>query len=100
MDKEKLLNYAGISTDTEYMKSIDELALLEKMFQGKYNLDIDTDVVPVEELQDRLEAASRALSIANRLRNSDDKRRHLSRVMSNLNTIRSALNHAMKQLGR
>lgn len=100
MDKEKLLSYAGISIDTEYTKSIEELALLEKMFHGKYNLDIETDVVPIEELQARLDAASRALGIVNRLQNPNDKRKHISRVMSNLNTIRAALFHAMEQAGK
>lgn len=99
MDQIRLRKLAGMDTNLleEYEASVKELELLEKRYQGKYNLDIDTDVMPVEEIQKRLEAATRALGIVNKLRDPEYKKQHLGRVMSSLNTIRAALQQAIKQ---
>lgn len=103
MDPKRLRELAGMSTGTEpslmkeYHESMETLTLMEKMYQGKHNLGIDTDVEPIEEIQKRMEAASRALGIANRLRDPEYKKKHLSMVLSSMNTIRAALKHAIKQ---
>jgi hypothetical protein len=99
MDTTRLRKLAGMDTGLmeQYEASAKELDLLEKIYQGKYNLDIDTGVMPIEEIQKRLDAASRALGIANRLRDPEYKKQHLSRIMSNMNTIRAALSHMIKQ---
>ena len=100
MDQDRLRELAGITVDThlseEYTASVKELELLEKMYQGK-RIGIDTDEMSIEEIQKRLDAASRALGIANRLRDPAYRTQHLSRVMSNMNTIRAALHYMIKQ---
>lgn len=99
MDQIRLRKLAGM--DTALMEqleaSIKELDLLEKMYDGRNNLGIDTDAMPIEEIQKRMDAASRALGIANRLRDPEYKKQHLSRIMSNMNTIRAAINYMIKQ---
>ena len=76
-------------------KSEGELDLLERMYQGRHGLNIDTDVMPIEEIQKRMAAASRALGIVNRIKDKEYKKQHLSRVLSNMNTIRAALQRAV-----
>jgi len=99
MDQNRLRRLAGMDTSLmeQYEASVKELELLEKMYQGKHNLGIDTDVMPIEEIQKRMEASSRALGIANKLRDPGYRKQHLSRIMSNMNTIRAALQHMIKQ---
>lgn len=99
MDQIRLRKLAGMDTRLmeEYEASAKELDLFEKMYQGKNNLNIDTDVMPIEDIQKRMEAATRAMGIANKLRDPGYKKRHLARIMSNLNTIRAALSQAIKQ---
>lgn len=100
MDKLRLFELAGVSnTISEQQElSINELELLEKRFQSKYDLSVETEEIPVEELQKRLEASIRALGIANKVRDPEQKKRHLSRIMSNMNTIRNAVQHMLKQV--
>lgn len=93
MDKKRIRELAGIP----YNSATEELDLMEREFQGR-NLSIDTEQVSIEDIQRRLDAASRALGLANRIKNPEDKKLHLSRVMSNMNTIRSALYHMVKEL--
>lgn len=95
MDNERLRKLAGTNEGImqELNESIKELDLLEKMYQGRNNLGIDTDQMSIEEIQKRMDAASRALGIANRLRDPAYKKQHLSRIMSNMNTIRAALKY-------
>ena len=97
MDQLKLRQLAGIDTSVmeDFQASIKELALFEKMYQGRNNLGIDTDTMSVEEIQKRLDATARAVGIVNRLRDPEYKKQHLSRIMSNMNTIRAALNYMM-----
>ena len=51
----------------------------------------------IEEMTKRLEAAKRGLSLANQL-TGDDRRKHQSRVLGNLNRIRARLNRLIQQL--
>lgn len=99
MDQIRLRKLAGMETSVmeEYEASVKELDLMEKMYQGKHGLGIDTDVTPIEEIQKRMEAATRGLGIVNKLRDPEYKKQQLGRVMSNLNTIRAALAQAIKQ---
>ena len=99
MDQSRLRKLAGTDEGImhELHESIKELDMFEKMYDGRHGLGIDTDVMPIEEIQKRMEAASRALGIVNRLRDPQYKKQHLSRVMSNMNTIRAALKQAIAQ---
>lgn len=45
----------------------------------------------------RLEAAKRGLSIANRLRDPEEQKRHRSRIFSNLNRIRNIVNQLQRE---
>jgi hypothetical protein len=101
MDTTRLLQLSGIYNTTllkEYQDSVEELNLLEKLYSGKHNLNIETNTISVEEILHRMEAAKKALSITNRLTDVEYKRKHLSRVLSNMNTIRAAINNMIKQL--
>lgn len=103
MDSKRLRELAGIKSRDqseileEHNESMEELTLLEKRYEGRHNLGIDTDVESIAEIQKRMDAASRALGIANRLRDPEYKKKHLSMVLSSMNTIRAALQHAIKQ---
>ncbi len=91
MDDMRLRKLAGIETTV-----LDELALLEKVYQGKNLSAIDTDVMPVEEVQKRMDAASKAMGLINRLEDPEKRKDHYKRVMANMNTIRAALNYMIK----
>lgn len=98
MDELRLRKLAGIDTSLqEEIQAVEkELDLLEKMYQGK-NVGVDTGALPIEEVQRRMEAATRALGLVNRLRDPEYRKRHVSRIMSNMNTIRAALQYMLKQ---
>lgn len=101
MDQARLRKLAGVDDtklNEEYQASIDELNLLEKTYHSKYDYSVDTETMTIEEMQRRLEAASRALGIANRLRDPTYRKQHLSRIMTNMNIIRAALNHMISSL--
>lgn len=50
----------------------------------------------IEKLTSMLSAATRALGLANKLTNPEEKKKHLSQVMGNLNKIRGALRRTIK----
>jgi hypothetical protein len=52
---------------------------------------VETTGIDATELEKRLDAAKRGLGIANKLKNPIEKKKHLSRILTNLNKIRSAL---------
>lgn len=99
MDTNRLQKLAGMDTNIlrEYDESVKEMELLEKMYPGRHGLNIDTNQISVEEIQKRMEAASRALSIVHRMRDPQYKKQHFARIMSNMNTIRGALKYMMNQ---
>jgi len=98
MDEIRLRKLAGMETSMieDLNANIKELDLFEKMYPGKNNLNIDTDQMSIEEVQKRMDAASRGIGLVNRLSDPNMRRKHLSRIMSNLNTIRAALKHMLK----
>ena len=99
MDATRLRRLAGMDTGLmeQYHNSAKELELLEKVYQGKYIGAVDTETMPITELQKRLDAASRALGIAHKLRDPEYKKQHFARILSTMNTVRAALQHMMKQ---
>ncbi|MNC37149.1 hypothetical protein D3C75_857040 [compost metagenome] len=52
----------------------------------------------IEEFSRRFDAARRALSIVNKIRDPEQKKKHASRVLSNMNVIRHYLNTLVRQL--
>lgn len=96
MDLKRFKELAGVHSLNE-SELIRKLSLLEREYQGKY-VNVDTDVESIEGIQKRLDAASRALGLANRLSDPKAKKEHLSRVLSSLNTIRAALQHSINEL--
>ncbi|MNE29090.1 hypothetical protein D3C80_1225580 [compost metagenome] len=52
----------------------------------------------IEEFSRRFDAARRALSIVNQLRDPEQKKKHASRVLTNMNVIRHYLNTLVRQL--
>ena len=50
------------------------------------------------ELEKRMAAARKGLGLANRLKDKVDKKKHLSAVLKNMNSIRASLNQAIKQI--
>lgn len=97
MNLERIRELAGINSHDD-ARIVEALDLLEKEYQGKYNLNIDTGSESVSDIQNRMEAATRALGLANRLSDPKKKKEHLSRILSNMNTIRAALQHAINDL--
>lgn len=79
-------------------KSDDEiLVLIEKVYAGK-NVTLDTDTMTLQEIQFKMEAAARALGLANQLKDKAQKSKQLSRIMTNMNSIRAALYYKVKEL--
>jgi hypothetical protein len=68
-----------------------------------YNLPLESGsdeemlTAQIEDLTKKLEAAKRGLQLANQLRGLD-KKKHQSRVLGNLNRIRSRLNAVIRQV--
>ena len=52
---------------------------------------VETTGVGATELEKLLDAAKRGLGLANKLKNPAEKKKHLSRILGNLNKIRAAL---------
>lgn len=52
----------------------------------------------LDEMTRRFEAARRALGIVNKLQDGPTKKKHASRVLSQMNTFRHYINTLMKQL--
>ena len=101
MEMSRLKELAGVDfdpTEKEIDGLLTEADLMEKVYSNKYGMSIDTDQSLIDEIQKRMEAASRALGLANKLKNPEYKRKHLSRIMTHMNTIRSALHYMIKQL--
>lgn len=99
MDQQRLRELAGVESEEFdlYTRTHQEMEMLnEKYYGNKHGLEIDTETMPLEEIQKRMEAASRAMGIANKFKNPDLKKKHLSIVMSHMNTIRAALQTAIK----
>ena len=90
-DDEKLIEQVEAS-----IKELEELE--EKFYPGRHNLNIETDDETIEKIQKRMEAASRALGLVNKIKDRELKSKHLSRVISNMNTIRAALQYMTKNL--
>lgn len=102
MDIERIRKLSGISGEVKESLSAveEELTILEKMYQGRNKLGIDTDEMSMEEIQRRMDAASRGLAIVNRIKDPEYRKKHASRVLSNMNTIRAALKYMIKELER
>lgn len=88
-DYSRLMKLAGIEQVSEKD--------LEENIRDLAPLQLDQDV-PLEDLEFRLDAAKRGIGLANRLRNPEEKKAHLSRVFSNLNKIQGALKRAIKSI--
>lgn len=52
--------------------------------------------VSIEHINTMFDAAKRALGIANKLKDPADRKKHMGRVMSGLNKIRTAIRHLSK----
>lgn len=100
MDIDRLRKLSGVSGELkDDLAAVEkELTLLEKMYQGRNKLNIDTDDMDISEIERRMEAASRGLSIVNRIKDPEYRKKHASRVLSNMNTIRAALNYMIRQM--
>jgi hypothetical protein len=78
--------YADIKTQVGFLKeSADSVAFLASM---------------IEQISARFDAAKRGLGLVNKLTPGQSKRKHASRVMINLNTIRRELAQLTKTLQR
>jgi hypothetical protein len=53
--------------------------------------------ITLEEVNKMFDAAKKALGLANKLRDPDEKKKHMSQVMSGLNKIRAAVQKLSKQ---
>lgn len=92
MDLNKLRELSGIEESCYHLleDNIREMESLEEAF-------VKTEGVSIDQLQMMFDAARRGLGLANKLR-PEDKKKHLKRIMSNLNTIRAALKRLIKQM--
>lgn len=88
-DYKRLMKLAGI-------EQVSEEDLAENV-RDLSPLQLDQEI-PLEDLEFRLDAAKRGIGLANRLRNPEEKKAHLSRVFSNLNKIQGALKRAIKSI--
>lgn len=59
---------------------------------------VDVQGRSLEDLERMMDAARRGLSIAHRLRDPAEKKKHFSRILGNLNRIRGALVREIKAL--
>lgn len=75
---------------------VDEIVDLSKYQQANDNEEYNQDYI--SELINMFDAAKRGLGIINRLRNPEDKKKHLRNVFINLNKIRATLEKAYKVL--
>lgn len=66
-----------------------ETALLENI--QELEEAVDTSSMNLSQLEKGFDAAKRGLGLANKLKNPADKKKHLSRIMGNLNKLRAAL---------
>lgn len=82
MDMDRIKQLAGVQPS--------KIVLNEKEFFDEA-VEIPGDIT-FDHLEMMMDAARRALGLANKLRDPMEKRRHLSRVMTGLNKIRAALN--------
>jgi hypothetical protein len=95
MDTNRLLLLAGVKPNLKEELESNIKELTEDM-SGLPSISVEG--VPMEELEARLDAAKRGLSIAHRLRNPLEKKMHFSRILSNLNRIRGTLQNAIKNM--
>jgi hypothetical protein len=91
MNLDWLYETAGIYEGSSKLleENIREIEILEEK--------VETEGASIEKLEKMLDAAKRGLGLANKLK-PGDKKSHLSRIMSNINVIRNALNRLVKAL--
>ena len=75
------------------------MTLLTEIYSMPIESGSDTEMVTaeIEEMTKKLEAAKRGLGLANQL-TGDDRKKHQSRVLGNLNRIRARLSRLIQQL--
>jgi len=96
----------NIPSDAEIFAQLKELGMRLKSIQQDVK-SVKEDIATGADLRKefgqavfRFEAAKKGLGIANKLRNPEDKKKHLSRVMSNINVLRNMVNRLEKEVGK
>lgn len=86
---DRLLDLAGVEdvSAEQLEENISELA----PYQVEQGLSL-------EDIEFRLDAAKRGVGLANKLRNPEEKKAHLSRVFTNLNRLNGALRTAIEDI--
>lgn len=80
MDIERMKDLAGV--DSELLTEVVEIP----------------ENVSLEQLETMLDAAKKGLGLANKLKNVNDKKKHMSATLTNLNKIRGALQRMINSL--
>lgn len=73
--------------------------IMQQLEEGVTDLPADANLIQqLEILTSKLEACKRALGIANRLDNPEDRKKYKGRVMKFFNQLRPMFNRVAKQL--
>ena len=85
MDMTRMKQLAGVQLNESEESNImlDEMAVI-------------SSTATIDEVAAMLDAAKRGLGLANRLRNPEDKKKHVRAVFINLNKIRAALSRYLE----
>lgn len=90
MDVKRLMELSGVTG-----------TLQQQLFENIQELNEVTDPsnMTMEQLMAAMDAAKKGLSIAHKLSDPAEKKKHFGRVMTNMNKIRGALKRMAKEMG-
>lgn len=79
--------------DNSKPEELEEQLLEQELLENIQELEekVDTSSMNLDQLAKGFDAAKRGLGLANKLKNPADKKKHLSRIMGNMNKLRAAL---------
>jgi len=86
-------NFRDVQGLQDYLRDVGVIGKADRILHAKdikEAVEIPADV-SMEKLESMFDAAKRALGIANRLKDSAEKKKHLSQVMKGLNKIRNSV---------
>jgi len=83
----------------EQVEYIRESVILKQEQRGKLKMAAGEDMTDVlDRISKQFDAAKKGLGLANKLPKGESRKKHASRIMGNLNTIRAALRRVEKQI--
>jgi len=88
---------AGLHTCTLRAQHVDEGVIVEKT--GALDLTAISLADALETLETRLAASRRGLTLAHKLKDPVQKKKHFSLILTNMNVVRNQLNKVINRLG-